>query len=294
MSSIQQSQQYEDERLQALALGVLDWGVTERAAAAAASDGSCERVALAKELLKWFKNSFFSWTNQPKCSKCGGGTEAIGAAAPSPDERRYLAGHVELYRCACGTITRFPRYNHVEKLLETRTGRCGEWVQAFVLFCRALGFDTRTAMDWTDHVWAEIFIPSLNRWCHADPCEAAWDVPMMYEGGWGKKLTYVVSSNVFETVDVTRRYTAKWPEVLQRRVEVPEEWLKRMLHQLNTQIQFQMMLPEHLARDHESRRMTETQQLQQMHPQEHDNALQPRQSGSLEWRTQRGEMGDGH
>lgn len=55
--------------------------------------------------------------------------------------------------------------------------------------------------------------------------------------------------------------------MLQRRVEVPEEWLKRMLHQLNTQIQFQMMLPEHLARDHESRRMTETQQLQQMHPQ---------------------------
>lgn len=91
-------------------------GVTERAAAAAAADGTCERVHLAKELLKWFKNSFFSWTNQPKCSKCGGGTDAIGAAAPSPDERRFLAGHVELYRCACGTITRFPRYNHVEKV----------------------------------------------------------------------------------------------------------------------------------------------------------------------------------
>jgi hypothetical protein len=37
---------------------------------------------------------------------------------------------------------------------------------------------------------------------------------MMYEGGWGKKLTYVVSSNVFETVDVTRRYTAKWCDLL--------------------------------------------------------------------------------
>jgi hypothetical protein len=138
MGCIQQGQQYEDERLQGLALSLLDWGVTERAAAAAAADGTCERVHLAKELLTWFKSSFFSWTNSPKCSKCGGGTNGIGAVAASPDERRFLAGHTELYRCDCGTVTRFPRYNHVEKLLQTRTGRCGEWVQAFVLFCRAL------------------------------------------------------------------------------------------------------------------------------------------------------------
>jgi peptide-N4-(N-acetyl-beta-glucosaminyl)asparagine amidase len=129
---------YEDERLQSQALALLDWGVTERAAAAAAADGSCERVHLAKELLHWFKNSFFSWTNAPKCSKCGDPTSAIGATGPTPDERLFLAGHVEVYRCNCGATTRFPRYNHVEKLLQTRTGRCGEWVQAFVLFCRAL------------------------------------------------------------------------------------------------------------------------------------------------------------
>ena len=132
MSTIQQSLQYEDERLQGLALGLLDWGVTERAAAAAVADGSCERVHLAKELLKWFKNGFFSWTNQPKCSKCGGATSGIGATAPTPDERRYLAGHVELYRCSCGTITRFPRYNHVEKLLETRTAPTPNFNTAFM------------------------------------------------------------------------------------------------------------------------------------------------------------------
>ena len=33
------------------------------------------------------------------------------------------------YRCSiCLRTTRFPRYNHPEKLLETRKGRCGEWV----------------------------------------------------------------------------------------------------------------------------------------------------------------------
>ncbi len=93
------------------------------------------------------------------------------------------------------------------------------------------------------------------------------DNPMMYEGGWGKKLTYIISCSCFETVDVTRRYTSKWQEVLQRRLEVPELWLSRTLAQLNTQMQFQMMLPDYLHREHEARRSSEAQQLLEMHPQ---------------------------
>jgi hypothetical protein len=90
---------------------------------------------------------------------------------------------------------------------------------------------------------------------------------MMYEGGWGKKLTYVISCSCFETVDVTRRYTSKWQEVLQRRLEVPEYWLSRLLAQLNSQLQFQIMLPEALHREHEARRLSEARQLLEMHPQ---------------------------
>ena len=42
---------------------------------------------------------------------------------PSQEDRAWGASNVEGYRCpACTTTLRFPRYNHPEKLLQTRTG----------------------------------------------------------------------------------------------------------------------------------------------------------------------------
>jgi hypothetical protein len=52
-----------------------------------------------------------------------------GNNSPTPEDLRYGASVIELYRCkVCNYETRFPRYNDPEKLLETRTGM-------FVLFC---------------------------------------------------------------------------------------------------------------------------------------------------------------
>ena len=87
---------------------------------------------------------------------------------------------IRSYVCTeCSAEVRFPRYHsRPAKLLETRRGRCGEWANAFALCCRALGFDTRRALDWTDHVWVEVYSEAEGRWLHADPCEGCCDKPL--------------------------------------------------------------------------------------------------------------------
>ncbi len=193
-------------------------------------------VALAA-LTAWFKNSFFKWTNNPPCSSCGSAnTSGIGAAAPTPAEQQGQAGHVEVYSCsACSALTRFPRYNNPLTLIKSRQGRCGEWANAFVFLCTALGWDVRHVHDWTDHVWAEVWSPAQCKWLHVDPCENAIDAPLLYEAGWGKKLNWVIAMSPREVVDVTWRYTQNWEEVSQRRAEVPEAWLAAYVRTLDWQ-----------------------------------------------------------
>lgn len=120
-----------------------------------------KQVEQLKALLAWFKNDFFTWCNAPKCEKCGHekNMECKGNVNPSAEDREYHASRVESWVCKeHGTEVRFPRYNHPAKLFETRTGRCGEWANAFTAICKALGHDARLVLDWTDHVWTEVFI----------------------------------------------------------------------------------------------------------------------------------------
>ena len=111
-------------------------------------------------------------------------------------ERKDNAGRTELYLCGkCGGQHRFPRFNNVIKVLETRRGRCGEYSVLFLRMLRLLGYQVRWIVDWADHVWIEVLYSngtSDRRWIHADPCEAAVDEPLLYES-WGKNQTYILA-----------------------------------------------------------------------------------------------------
>ncbi|XP_012290984.1 peptide-N(4)-(N-acetyl-beta-glucosaminyl)asparagine amidase isoform X2 [Aotus nancymaae] len=188
------------------------------------------------ELLHWFKEEFFHWVNNILCSKCGGQTRSRDRLLPNDDELKWGANSVEDHYCdACQFSNRFPRYGNPEKLLETRCGRCGEWANCFTLCCRALGFEARYVWDYTDHVWTEVYSPSQKRWLHCDACEDVCDKPLLYEIGWGKKLSYVIAFSKDEVVDVTWRYSCKHEEVIARRTKVKEALLRETINGLNKQ-----------------------------------------------------------
>jgi len=243
------------------------------------------------EMKEWFKTDFFSWVDSPPCPSCGSPTQSSGMCSPTLQEQMDGAGRVEGYSCVkCGIENvRFPRYHSKpEKLLETRKGRCGEWANCFVLCCRALGFDTRHVIDWTDHVWAEVWSKAEGRWLHVDPGETV-DKPLVYEAGWGKKLTYVVAFSKDEVQDVTWRYSKDHKGTKQRRTLVRSRWLIRNILELTNKRQ--SLFSDETKGMLMKRRLGEClEMLTARNVGEGDRV--GRQTGSLAWRLARGEMGD--
>ncbi|KAJ7991465.1 hypothetical protein DPEC_G00284140 [Dallia pectoralis] len=296
-SNFQHALLYESSELQHKALGVIPHqqmtdAAKEKLQQAKAEDPDCnlsEQDLLVLELLRWFKNDFFSWVDCLPCCRCGGQTRSSGSLTPSTEDLRWGAGRVENHYCqACNHSTRFPRYNDPEKLLESRRGRCGEWANCFTLCCRAMGLEARYIWDSTDHVWTEVYSDSQRRWLHCDSCENTCDKPLLYEIGWGKKLAYILAFSKDQVVDVTWRYSCKHPEVLSRRNKVQEPWLLHTINGLNDVRQ--KSLSAERKKELLERLLVELVEfISPKTPKQGE--LGGRNSGSLAWRAARGETG---
>lgn len=203
----------EDQELQGLCLSVVPHEVFYPDVSCDGDDEPILDAALLARLSKWFKG-YMTWVNAPPCPSCPGSTvSSVGMAGPSTQEEiEGKASRVEIYTCgSCNDTVRFPRFNQPSAILTSRRGRCGEYANLFGCICRAVGFDTRYILDFTDHVWIEAWIVSESRWVMADGCEGQIDEPWMYEKGWGKKLSVMVAaSRGCGLADVTRRYTRKF------------------------------------------------------------------------------------
>ena len=245
---------YEDAEARAAALAVIPVqrlrreadALVARAAARAAeetgaeetsSDGSArisdpisDRDALLLRALSWFKREFFTWCDAPACGRCGC-TDAptpLGPGVPTPEEAKHGASRVETPRVRVARLRRDGSVPAVQRpgeaARDARAGRCGEWANCFTLCCRALGFEARWVLDWTDHVWTEVYSDAQKRWLHCDPCEEACDTPKLYERGWGKRLSFVVAFGKDDVVDVTKRYVLDFENVTtkERRAVLPD------------------------------------------------------------------------
>ncbi|KAG8706696.1 Peptide-N(4)-(N-acetyl-beta- glucosaminyl)asparagine amidase [Ceratobasidium sp. 395] len=231
----------------------------------------CEEDALAEVLVQWFKKEYFKWADPIKCPKCSGKTQVSGMVPPTPYERGGGAGRVELHVCTsengpCDGSFRFPRYNDPKYLMKTRLGRCGEWANLYTLFLRAVGLRARygqlspspqtytqsprlpsylnnphlmtlsSTPVWNaeDHVWNAYFSPAAGRWLHTDSCEAARDQPLLYDRGWGKKMSYIIAFSVDGAMDVSRGYVQDSAEMFKRRRQAPEGALAQEIAAITT------------------------------------------------------------
>lgn len=258
---------------------------------------------LVKELLRYFKDDFFKWVNQPDCTKCGkneGNQRFLRGERPNWEEKSNdpKCGNVEVYQCSlCGNVTRFPRYNSPEMLLKTRSGRCGEWAAMFTYVLVSFQLRARYVWNKEDHVWCEYYNLRQKRWMHLDSCEKAYDEPFIYARNWNKKMSYAIAFGNTGIVDVSKKYVdnVNMDNKLNRSSMKNDEEVLKLLHCLNNELRdsfspdekfkhHQEDELEYIAMNHPNYQPTKTEGNSGI------NAL-GRQSGSAEWVNSRGEDG---
>mgnify|MGYP001161803423 FL=1 len=254
---------------------------------------------LVKELLRYFKDDFFKWTNQPDCSSCGKNDNQQYVSGERPNQEEFLrdpkCGYVEVYKCnSCGATTRFPRFNSPAVLLQTRQGRCGEWAALFTYILVSFQLRTRYIWNKEDHVWCEYFNTKQQRWIHLDSCEKAYDEPHIYARNWNKKMSYVLGFSDTGITDLSKKYVdnVNKDNVIKRTLMKSDEEMYKLLTCLNNDIRSSFPPDQQFTLHQED----EKEYLKLNYPNGtpkkiDDSNTKGRQSGSAEWVNGRGEGG---
>ena len=305
LSGIETVLAYEDDVKKAMALSMiplddLEKEVKELMFEKEKNQTLAYKDALVVVALKWFKHKFFKWCDKPMCMLChetGENISTLGMAPPNEEEKKHWASRVEVYICSsCNVQIRFPRYNDPLFLCQsTRIGRCGEFANCFTFLLRALSYEVRYIMDFTDHVWTEYWSENQNRWILCDSCEASHDEPRLYAEGWKKKLSYVLAFSIDGVADVSLRYQKLDEEAIERRKNVVYNcvFIPEVMKSLTTQLR--QALSESRRETLEKRDANEQKELTMLDEIDVINKqkrLPGRSTGSLEWRKARGELGD--
>lgn len=247
-----------------------------------------------KVLLHWFKRNFFTWCDKPICSGCKSNQHCnyLRTDNPNDSESIFIASRTEVFKCnQCHSEVRFPRYNKALKLLETKTGRCGEWANLFGCILNAVGYEVRFVDNFEDHVWNEFYSEEEKRWIHVDPCEEAFDTPLLYEQGWGRVMSIILAYHKNHITDVTQRYIKNWNKVSKRHSIAIGDKLEDTLVAINMSLKEN--LPQSEREKIEERELSELKEFSSdlnVIKEVSNSELIERQSGNMQWRKERGEF----
>lgn len=254
------------------------------------------------ELLDYFRNRFFTWITKPQCEVCTNtdNIESVGIKPPpqpNPDE----ITRIEVYKCTrCNRGVEFPRIENPVTLLSTRKGRCGEWVNCFMLILTALiGSETEIRYVWNheDHVWCEYYSLTLKKWVHLDPCDLAFDDPGLYCNNWGKKMSWCIGFNDGYIIDLTKKYVTEDKKIDRRLITPNVNAVKAAIVHIahNKMVSYYHRLGRDNKIWYHECLLKYNQELYTMYkPEKVPEAkleLKGRQSGGEEWTKHRGESG---
>ena len=131
-----------------------------------------------------------------------------------------------------------------------------------------------------------------KRWIHVDSCENAFDKPLLYEQGWGRKMTFILGYSIEGVKDITSRYVKNWNIILERRSKREVDKLEELLEGIN--LSLIVNLSEEEQKNIEEMNKLEDLELENKKIDKNktisDAELKERESGSVEWKKLRGEM----